>query len=111
MSMRNSGVTCPECQAGYRRIELKSKPMTIGEFRCLMCDHPLETFDGCANVALRLTVQPARKAKNGCIRRFQTDVAKPYQRQLVAIRRIGIGLWRLVRPGHVMDRGARPGRL
>lgn len=63
--MRKSDVTCPECQAGYRRIELQSKPGTFGEFRCLTCDHLLETFDGSANVALRLTVQPAKKPKNG----------------------------------------------
>jgi predicted Zn finger-like uncharacterized protein len=61
--MRKSDVTCPECQAGYRRIELQSKPVTLGEFRCLTCDHLLETFDGTANVALRLTVQP-KKTRN-----------------------------------------------
>jgi transposase-like protein len=63
--MKKSDVTCPKCQAGYRRIELESKPGSPGEFRCLTCDHLLETFDGSANVALRLTVQPKKKAKNG----------------------------------------------
>jgi hypothetical protein len=63
--MKKSDVTCSQCQAGYRRIELQSKPGTHGEFRCLTCDHLLETFDGSANVALRLTVQPKKKAKNG----------------------------------------------
>ncbi|QDW37708.1 hypothetical protein FFI89_011410 [Bradyrhizobium sp. KBS0727] len=62
--MKKSDVTCPECQAGYRRIELNSKPGTFGQFRCLTCDHLLETFDGSTNVALRLTVQPAKRARN-----------------------------------------------
>lgn len=64
MRMRKSDVTCPECQAGYRRMELQSKPGTTGEFRCSVCDHLLETFDGSANVVLRLTVQSSQKAKN-----------------------------------------------
>lgn len=71
--MKKSDVTCPECQAGYRRIELQSKPGTLGQFRCLTCDHLLETFDGSANVALRLTVQP-KKARNG-LHRGQTNGA------------------------------------
>jgi hypothetical protein len=59
-SMKKSDLTCPECGAGYRRIELISMPGTRGEFRCLVCDHLLETYDGSRNVALRLTVQPER---------------------------------------------------
>ena len=58
--MKKSDVTCPECGAGYRRIELVSKKGTKGEFRCLTCDHLLETFDGSTEVALRLTVQPEK---------------------------------------------------
>jgi predicted Zn finger-like uncharacterized protein len=58
--MRKSDVTCPECHAGYRRIELSSRPGTKGEFRCRWCDHVLEVFDGSTEVALRLTVQPER---------------------------------------------------
>jgi hypothetical protein len=30
------------------------------EFRCLLCDHVLEVFDGTAEVAIRLTVQPEK---------------------------------------------------
>ena len=56
--MWKSDVTCPVCQAGYRRIELISKPGDSGEFRCLICDSVLEVFDGSTDVALRLTVQP-----------------------------------------------------
>ena len=56
--MKKSDVTCPKCQAGYRRIELTSKRGTNSEFRCLVCDQVLEILDGSTYVALRLTVQP-----------------------------------------------------
>jgi len=56
--MRKSDVTCPVCQAGYRRI-VTSKPGNRGEFRCLICDSVLEVLDGSTEVALRLTVQPS----------------------------------------------------
>ena len=59
--MKKSDVTCPECGAGYRRIQLISRPGDGGEFRCLVCDHLLETFDGARTVALRLTVQPGER--------------------------------------------------
>jgi transposase-like protein len=58
--MRKSDVICPECSAGYRRIELASRAGTKGEFRCLVCDHLLENFDGSTEIALRLTVQPEK---------------------------------------------------
>ncbi len=58
--MRKSDVTCPKCRAGYRRIELASRPGAMGEYRCLLCDHVLEIFDGSTEVALRLTVQPEK---------------------------------------------------
>jgi transposase-like protein len=57
--MRKSDVTCPVCQAGYRRIELTSRPGDRGEFHCLICDGVLEILDGSTAVALRLTVQPS----------------------------------------------------
>ena len=59
-SVKKSEVTCPECNAGYRRIELSSKPGSKGAFRCLVCDRLLEVFDGTKDVALRLTVQPEK---------------------------------------------------
>ena len=65
LSMIKSDVTCPECRAGYRRIELVSKPGRKGEFRCRVCDHLLEVFDGQKDVALRLTVQPMKVSNNG----------------------------------------------
>jgi predicted Zn finger-like uncharacterized protein len=59
-AMKKSDVTCPECKAGYRRIELVSAGGSKGEYRCLLCDHLLEVFDGKTEVALRLTVQPEK---------------------------------------------------
>lgn len=56
--MRKSDVTCPKCQAGYRRIELTSKGGVAGTFRCLVCDYILEAMDGSTEIAFRLTVQP-----------------------------------------------------
>jgi transposase-like protein len=58
--MKKSDVICPECGAGYRRIELISKTGSKGEYRCLLCDHVLEVFDGSTDIAIRLTVQPEK---------------------------------------------------
>jgi transposase-like protein len=57
--MRKSDITCPECGAGYRRIELISRSGAKTEYRCLACDHSLEVLDGSTEVAIRLTVQPS----------------------------------------------------
>jgi predicted Zn finger-like uncharacterized protein len=64
-SMRKTDVVCPKCKAGYRRIELASKKGRRGEFRCLVCNHLLEVFDGSTEVALRLTVQPEKTMNDG----------------------------------------------
>jgi predicted Zn finger-like uncharacterized protein len=58
--MKKSDIACPKCHAGYRRIELASRPGAKGEFRCLLCDHVLEVLDGSTEVAIRLTVQPEK---------------------------------------------------
>jgi hypothetical protein len=58
--MKKSDIICPNCGAGYRRVELASGARTTGEFRCLLCDHVLEVFNGTTEVAIRLTVQPER---------------------------------------------------
>ena len=58
--MRKSDVTCPQCSAGYRRVELTSKKGVKGEFHFLVCDHLLEVFDGSTKIAIRLTVQPEK---------------------------------------------------
>jgi hypothetical protein len=58
--MRKSDIICPQCRAGYRRIEVASGKKSKGEYRCLVCDHLLEVFDGSSQVAIRLTVQPEK---------------------------------------------------
>ena len=63
--MKKSDLTCPNCHAGYRRIELTSRPGVKGEYRCLLCNEVLEKFDGSTDVAIRLTVQPEKT--------FETD--------------------------------------
>jgi transposase-like protein len=64
--MRKSDIICPECKAGYRRIELATPKGTKGEYRCLLCDHVLEVFDGTREVAIRLTVQPEKTVGDLC---------------------------------------------
>ena len=61
--MRSSDIICPKCKAGYRRIEVASGNRTGGEYRCLLCKHVLEVFDGSREVAIRLTVQPEKTTK------------------------------------------------
>ena len=58
--IQKGDITCPECNAGYRRIELSTRKGTRGEYRCLLRNHVLEIFDGSTEVAIRLTVQPER---------------------------------------------------
>jgi predicted Zn finger-like uncharacterized protein len=41
--MKKSDVVCPECGAGFRRLELTSLPSTDGEYRCPACSKVLET--------------------------------------------------------------------
>ena len=57
--MKKSDVTCPDCFAGYRRIELESRKGLPGQYKCLVCDRVLEVFDGSREIAYRLTVQPS----------------------------------------------------
>ena len=61
-TMRKSDVTCPECGAGFRRIELTSLSGIERQYRCPTCDIVLETFNGSNLVAYRLTVQPSISA-------------------------------------------------
>ena len=60
--MKKNDVTCLHCGAGFRRLELAIERPPTGEYRCPACDELVETFDGLAFVAYRLTVQPATKA-------------------------------------------------
>jgi len=41
-----------------------AQPGKRGEFRCRVCNHLLELFDGSREVALRLTVVPGRRVDN-----------------------------------------------
>ena len=59
--MKKDDVTCPQCGAGFRRLELPFKQGTKGEYRCPACETVLEKFDGSTLVAYRLTIQPSIK--------------------------------------------------
>ncbi len=52
ISQTSSSMKCMGAQASGRQ--------TRGEYRCLLCDHVLEVFDGSAEVVIRLTVQPEK---------------------------------------------------
>ena len=58
--MRKDDVICPECKAGFRRIELSSRHGRAGQYRCPLCGHVLEVFDGSTDIAYRLTVAPEK---------------------------------------------------
>ena len=58
--MRKGDVICPQCKAGFRRIELASRPGVAGEYRCPLCQYVLEVFDGSTHIAYRLTVAPEK---------------------------------------------------
>ena len=59
-AMKKGDVICPECRAGLRRIELNSRHGSAGAFRCSLCDHVLEVFDGSTEILYRLTVAPEK---------------------------------------------------
>jgi hypothetical protein len=42
------------------RRDRADHPYRKGAYRCLLCDHVLEVFDGLTEVAIRLTVQPEK---------------------------------------------------
>jgi len=58
--MKKGDIICPECSAGFRRIELTTRRGRAGEMRCPLCDHLLEVTDGSTDVAYRLTVAPEK---------------------------------------------------
>jgi len=60
--MKKSDVTCSECGAGFRRLELGSQPGEKGEYRCPVCGSPLEVFDGTRLIAYRLTIEPLHES-------------------------------------------------
>jgi len=52
---------CPQCHAGFRRIEVEADVGVEGEYRCPLCNHLLEKFAGTRQVAYRLTIAPAKR--------------------------------------------------
>lgn len=60
--MKKNDVTCSACGAGFRRLQLTTPPPNTGEYRCPACDEVVETFDGRAFIAYRMTIQPSLKA-------------------------------------------------
>jgi predicted Zn finger-like uncharacterized protein len=67
--MKKLDIQCPECAAAYRRIELISRRGQPGVYRCQVCNHVLETFDGASEIAYRLTVVPENKVRGAAARR------------------------------------------
>jgi hypothetical protein len=63
--MKKSDVTCRECGAWFRRIELTSERGVEGQYRCPACGAVLERFDGHNLVAYRLTVPPSIRTPVG----------------------------------------------
>ena len=61
--MKMGDVTCPDCNAGFRRIELSSQTGAPSEYRCPVCDTLIEVLDGSKEVAYRLTVVPAKLSR------------------------------------------------
>jgi hypothetical protein len=66
--MKMGDVTCPDCNAGFWRIELSSWRGTPGEYRCPVCHALVEVLDGSKEVAYRLTVVPARLSRGEPLR-------------------------------------------
>jgi predicted Zn finger-like uncharacterized protein len=56
--MNKRDVTCPDCNAGFRRVEMSSWRSDPGEYRCPVCNALIEVLDGSKEVAYRLTVVP-----------------------------------------------------
>jgi len=58
--MMKGDAICPNCNAGFRRIELLTRRGVRGEYRCPLCDQLLESFDGSTEIAYRLTITPEK---------------------------------------------------
>jgi DNA-directed RNA polymerase subunit RPC12/RpoP len=60
--VKQTDVICSDCGAGFRRLELSSRPGHKGEYRCPACNSPIEVFDGSRLIAYRLTIEPSIRA-------------------------------------------------
>ena len=63
--MRKTDITCSECGAGFRRVELSSRRGIKGEYHCPICGRNLEAFDGSTQIVYRLTDASTRHLKSG----------------------------------------------
>ena len=77
--MKKSDVTCPNCDAGFKRLELPSQPGPKGQYYCPICNTVLEVFDGTTLVAHRLTIQPSLARGDDCA----SDSEPTMEKQLV----------------------------
>ncbi|WP_271587018.1 hypothetical protein [Bradyrhizobium sp. CCBAU 53415] len=60
--MKKSDVTCSECGAGFRRLELTSERGIQENYHCPACGTLIEELGAAYLVLYRLTVQPSIKA-------------------------------------------------
>ncbi|PDT65799.1 hypothetical protein CO683_30290 [Bradyrhizobium ottawaense] len=60
--MRKSDVTCSECGAGFRRLELTSERGIECKYHCPACGTLIEACGSDHLIVYRLTVQPSIKA-------------------------------------------------
>ena len=60
--MHTNDVTCSNCGAGFKRIELSFVTGEKGEISCTECSTVLEVLDGTKLIAYRMTVQPLKKS-------------------------------------------------
>jgi hypothetical protein len=56
--MKKGDIICPNCSAGFRRMELSSLQDSEGEYRGPICSELLEHFDGSKRIEYRLMVMP-----------------------------------------------------
>ncbi|WP_128945131.1 hypothetical protein [Bradyrhizobium zhanjiangense] len=60
--MKKSDLTCSDCGAGFRRLELTSERGIQGNYHCPACGTLIEELGAAHLVLYRLTVQPSIKA-------------------------------------------------
>jgi hypothetical protein len=61
--MLRGDVECVWCGAWYRRIEVASIKGKPGEYSCLLCNQPLESFSGETLIVYRLDIERSTTLK------------------------------------------------